>query len=90
MDKKITNLYDEYKQGKTSRRDFVRKLAMVAGSSAAAMTLLPILEENSLKASSSLQEDPDLITELIKYPGETGDMLAFMARPKAGKNFRQL
>lgn len=87
MDKKITNLYEEYKQGNSSRRDFVRKLAMVAGSSAAAMTLLPILEDNSLKASSALQEDPDLITELIKYPGETGEMLAFMARPKAGNKF---
>jgi carboxymethylenebutenolidase len=72
MDQKITTLYDDYRQGRTNRRDFIRKLAIFAGSSAAAMALLPILEENSLKASTLLQDDPDLVTESIKYPVETG------------------
>jgi carboxymethylenebutenolidase len=87
MDNKITDLYNDYKCGQTSRRAFLRKLAMVAGSTAAAMALLPVLEENSLKASASLQDDPDLVTEFIKYPGVTGDMKAFLARPKSGKKF---
>jgi carboxymethylenebutenolidase len=87
MDKKISTLYADYKQGKTNRRDFVRKLAIVVGSSAAATALLPILDENSLGASPSYQQDDDLITEFIKYPGETGEMKAFLARPKAGKKF---
>ncbi|MBE3140236.1 MAG: twin-arginine translocation signal domain-containing protein, partial [Thermoplasmata archaeon] len=63
MDKKITTLYDDYSQGRTNRRDFIRKLTMLAGSSAAALALLPILEENNLKASANLQDDPDLMTE---------------------------
>ena len=29
----------------------------------------------------------DLVTEFIKYPGETGEMRAFMADPKTGKKF---
>jgi carboxymethylenebutenolidase len=87
MDKKITSLYDDYRQGRTDRRDFIRKLAMVAGSTAAALAMLPVLEENSLKASTSLQADPDLMTEFIKYPGETGDVRGFLAWPKAGKKF---
>jgi len=87
MDQKITTLYDNYRQGRTNRRIFLRKLAMFAGSTAAAMALLPVLEENSLKASALLQDDPDLLTEFIKYPGETGDMKAFLARPKSGKKF---
>jgi carboxymethylenebutenolidase len=87
MDKKISTLYADYKQGKTNRRDFVRKLAIVVGSSAAATALLPILDENSLGASPSYQLDDDLMTEFIKYPGETGEMKAFLARPKAGKKF---
>jgi carboxymethylenebutenolidase len=87
MDNKITDLYNDYKHGQTGRRAFIRKLAMVAGSTAAAMALLPVLEENSLKASASLQDDPDLVTEFIKYPGATGDMKAFLARPKSGKKF---
>ncbi|MEI8226128.1 MAG: twin-arginine translocation signal domain-containing protein, partial [Bacteroidota bacterium] len=84
MDKKITTLYDDYSQGRTNRRDFIRKLTMLAGSTAAALALLPILEENNLKASANLQDDPDLLTEFIKYPGETGDIRGFLAWPKAG------
>ncbi len=87
MDKKITTLYDDYSQGRTNRRDFIRKLTMLAGSTAAALALLPILEENNLKASANLQDDPDLLTEFIKYPGETGDIRGFLAWPKAGKKF---
>ena len=87
MDQKITALYDDYKQGRTSRRDFVRKLVMVAGSSAAAMALIPVLEENSPASSSSYQADPELMTEFIKYPGETGDVKGFLAWPKSGKKF---
>ena len=87
MEKQITTLYDDYKQGKTNRRDFVRKLAMVAGSTAAAMALKPVLEGKSLSAFSADQTDPALVTEFIKYQGETGEMRAFLARPKAGKKF---
>jgi carboxymethylenebutenolidase len=87
MDQKISTLYDDYRQGRTNRRDFIRKLAMFAGSTAAALALLPVLEENSLKASTAFQDDPDLISEFIKYPGETGDMRAFLSRPRSGKKF---
>jgi len=87
MDKEITNLYEDYKKGGTNRRDFIRKLAMFAGSTAAAMALIPVLEDNSLKAANTFQDNSDLITEFIKYPGETGEMRGFLARPKAGKKF---
>jgi carboxymethylenebutenolidase len=87
MNQKITTLYNEYKQGHTDRRSFLKKLAMFAGSTAAALALLPVLEENNLKAAASFQTDPDLVTEFIKYPGATGDMRAFIARPKTGTKF---
>jgi carboxymethylenebutenolidase len=87
MDKKITDYYDEYKKGLTSRRDFIKKLAMFTGSTAAALTLLPILEENEAMASVKPKVNPDIIAEFIKYPGETGDMRAYLARPKKGKKF---
>ena len=86
MDQKITTLYEDYRKGLTNRRQFVRKLAVVAGSSAAAMAMLPILDEMSPGVSAE-QSDPDLISEFIKYPGETGDVKAFLARPKAGNKF---
>jgi carboxymethylenebutenolidase len=87
MEKKITTLYADYKQGQTNRRDFVKKLAIVAGSTAAAMALIPILEEDSLGASLSDQTDQNVKTEFINYTGETGEVKGFLAWPKTGKKF---
>ena len=86
MKRNITSLYHDYKEGRTSRRDFIKKLTMAAGSTAAAMALLPVLEENSLN-SSELPGEEDLITQFINYPAATGDMRGFMAHPKKGKKF---
>lgn len=87
MYKKITGLYDDYRNGRVSRRDFIRKVAVIAGSTAAATALLPVLEESELNAAPVLQDDKSIQTEFVKYPGVTGDMRCFMARPKDGKKF---
>jgi carboxymethylenebutenolidase len=87
MDQKITILYDDYKQGRTNRRQFLRKLAFVTGSSAAAMALLPVLDMNVTAFKSSDQADPDLISEFIKFTGETGEVKGFLSRPKSGNKF---
>ncbi len=86
MDKKITTLFDDYRQGRINRRTFIGKLVAVAGSSAAAMALLPVLEAKNMGDTSG-QTDQDLVTEFIKYPGETGEMRAFLAHPKTGSKF---
>jgi carboxymethylenebutenolidase len=85
MDKKIVNLYADYRQGRLNRRDFVRKLAIVAGSSAAASVLIPGMGKNNHLFSE--QDDPDLNTESITYPGESGEIKGFLAWPKTGKKF---
>ena len=87
MKDNISKLYDDYRLGKTIRRDFIRKLTLFTGSAAAAMSMLPVLEDNNLNGSSSMKDDSDLITEFVKYPAETGEMKAFLARPKKGKKF---
>ena len=87
MYKKITGLYDDFRNGRVSRRDFIRKVAVIAGSTAAATALLPVLEEGELNAAPDLQDDKSIHTEFVKYPGVTGDMKCFMARPKDGKKF---
>ncbi len=86
MERNINRLYDDYKKGLTSRRDFIKKLTMVTGSSAAAMALLPLLDENSIK-SSAASADKDLVTEMISFPASTGEMKGFMAYPVKGKKF---
>lgn len=87
MDNEIKNLYTDFKDGRVNRRMFLRKLAIITGSSAAALALFPVLEDNELKAAAKPKKEPALITEFIKYPAETGEMRAFLARPKKGKKF---
>jgi carboxymethylenebutenolidase len=66
---------------------FIRRLAIITGSSAAALALFPVLEEDEIIAAGKPKKEPALITEFIKYPAETGEMRAFLARPKKGKKF---
>jgi carboxymethylenebutenolidase len=87
MEKKVAQLYDDYKNRRSSRREFIGKLAMIAGSTAAAMAMIPVLEENEILAAGKPKKEPELVTEFIKYPAETGEMRAFLARPKKGKKF---
>ena len=86
MDQRIINLYDEYTHKPLSRQEFLRKLTLLAGGTAAAMALLPMLEVNYAHAAVTSQDD--LFTETISYPGlGGGDMKADVARPKEEKKF---
>jgi carboxymethylenebutenolidase len=87
MDNRITTMYNEYRQGRTNRRNFIRKLSMLTGSTAAAFALLPVLEKNNSEAASGQQISEGLITEFIKYPGATGEIRGFLAHPEQGKKF---
>lgn len=81
MDQKIINLYDEYTHKPLTRDVFIKKLVMLTGSLAAAMTILPSLEGNYAVGQTRDMED-DLFTERISYPTEGGEMKAYVARPK--------
>lgn len=87
MEKKISELYEDYREGRTSRRQFLKKLALVAGSTAAAVALMPVLEDNHIKAAGKYVQEDGLITKFVKYPGVTGEMQAFFARPEKGDKF---
>lgn len=82
MDKKVFDLYEEYSHGSLDRREFLKRLALVAGGTAAANALLPLLERNSARAQVVAKDDARLITEYMKYPGETGEIRASFVRPK--------
>ena len=85
MDKKIIDLYDDYTNGLLDRREFIKKLAVLAGGTAAAIAFLPLIENKYAQAQVVPKDDPRLYVENIKYPGETGDVLAHFARPKGDK-----
>jgi carboxymethylenebutenolidase len=83
MDQKIINLYDEYTHTSLNRKDFINKLAVLAGSTAMAMSILPLLENNYAQAASPL--NADLVEEQVTFPGVDGTVKAFSARPKGTK-----
>lgn len=82
MDKKIIDLHDDYIHGLLDRRRFLKRLTVLAGSTAAAFVLLPLLENNDAIAEIVPKDDARLHTRYIKYPGETGEVRAYLARPK--------
>jgi carboxymethylenebutenolidase len=82
MDSKIRDLYDDYRNGLFDRREFLKQLAVLAGSTASACMLLPLLESNYAQAQVVSEDDSRLHVEDIRYPGESGDMRARFARPK--------
>lgn len=83
MDQKIITLYDEYTHSKLNRKDFMKKLALLAGSTALATTILPMLE-NNYAAAADFNSD-EIEVENITYPGVDGDVKAVLAKPKGKK-----
>lgn len=82
MDKEFVDLYDAYNCGSLDRREFLRKLTVLAGSTATANTMLSLLENNDAKAEVVSMNDARLFMDYIQYPGATGDIRAYLARPK--------
>lgn len=80
MDQQIINLYDEYTHKPLPRSEFMKRLAILTGSTAAAVAILPFLEGNYAKAAVTPSDE--LFTEYITYPAITGEMKAYVARPK--------
>ena len=85
MDQRIINLYDEYTHKPLTRTEFFKRLTLLSGSTAAAMALLPLLENNYVHAAQTNEED--LFIERVKYPGAAGDMDTYVARPKEDKKY---
>jgi carboxymethylenebutenolidase len=82
MDREIIGASDQFTYGLLGRRAFLRKSSLLVGGTAAASALLPFLERSSAKAEVVPENDPRLNVSEIKYPGATGDVRAYWARPK--------
>jgi carboxymethylenebutenolidase len=86
MDQRIINLYDEYTHKPLGRKEFLHRLALLTGSSAAAMAVLPLLEVNY--SNAAITSNQDLFTERVTYPGSKSSMEAYVARPKEEKKYQ--
>ncbi len=82
MNQEIINLFDEYTHKPLTRSDFMTRLAKLAGGTAAAIAILPLLEVNYANAMTIAEDDDDIITEDITYEGDGSTMKAYLAKPK--------
>ena len=83
MDQRIINLYDEFTHGSMSRRTLLDRMAKLAGSTAAAVALLPLLQSDYTKAATIAENDPRLAIDKVSYDSPKGKINALLARPKA-------
>lgn len=74
-------LYDRYTHAPMRRQAFLRQLALLAGSAAAARNILPLLESRWSAAETVREED--LFIETVAFAGQTPQVEAYVARPKA-------
>lgn len=85
LDQRFIDLYDEYTHKPLTRKAFMVRLVQMAGSTAAAMSILPLLETGCAPAAKTPSDE--LLTERVNYPGATGEMQAYVARPKDLKKY---
>jgi carboxymethylenebutenolidase len=83
MDQQIINLYDRFTHGGMSRREFLDRLAELAGSTAAGLALLPLLQNDYARAAIVAADDARLATERMSYESPRGKIDGYLARPKA-------
>ena len=81
MRQDIIDLYDDYTHARLERRAFMDRLAALAGGTAAAAAMLPLLCCDYAKAAIVAADDARLTTERITYPGKSGEVKAYLARP---------
>ena len=67
MDQRIVDLYDSFTHGSIDRRTFLDRLAGVAGSSAAALALLPMLQNDYARAAIVAPDDARLAIDKVSY-----------------------
>ncbi len=87
MDQRIINLFDEYTHKPLTREEFLSKLTKLAGSTAAAVAMLPLLEVNYAHATTIAQQDDRIVTERITYAGDEMTMKGYVAKPKGEKKY---
>jgi carboxymethylenebutenolidase len=85
VDRRIIDLYNEYVHSALPRREFMTRLASIAGGSAAAMAVLPFIEPNYAQARQVEPDDKRLKSEKIEFDGPQGKVKAYVAMPRKPK-----
>jgi carboxymethylenebutenolidase len=83
VDKRIIDLYDDFTHGGMNRRAFLDRLAALAGSTAAAAALLPVLQNNYAQAQTIPENDSRIVAAMVDIPGAPG-LKGYLVKPKSG------
>ena len=82
LDQRIINLYDRFTHGGINRREFLDRLAELAGSTAAAVALLPLLQNDYARAQIVPANDARLVSERVAYDSPKGKINGYLVRAK--------
>jgi carboxymethylenebutenolidase len=78
----MIDAYDAYTHVTLDRRGLIGRLTALAGSSAAAYAVLPLLEASPAKAAIIGESDPRIATSEVEWQGAKGDkMRGYLALP---------
>jgi len=82
MEQKYIDLFDRYTHGLMPRREFLERLAGVAGSVAAASALLTKLQNNYAQAAVVAENDPRLMMQTVQFDTGKGKASGYLVNQK--------
>jgi len=83
MDQRVIDLYDNFTHGGMNRRAFLDRLAEIAGSTAAALALLPLLRNDYARAAIVAPDDARLAIDTVAYDAHGARISGYLARLKS-------
>jgi carboxymethylenebutenolidase len=86
MSEPFKTLIREYRDGKISRRDFLRRAAAIAGSFVAAKAMLTQITPAAHSAEVPVN-DPSMRPADVEFPGKAGNLFGYRARPSASGKY---
>lgn len=81
MDRRIVDLYNEYIHGDMPRREFFRRVTLIAGSAAAAANLVTLVEPDWARGQQVAPDDPRLEQQSVSYEGHAGAVRGTLVTP---------
>jgi carboxymethylenebutenolidase len=90
MAKRFKELIGEYRDGKITRREFMREALAIAGSLVSADRLLEHVASTNAYAGEVDPGDPAISTNEIDFPGKAGTVFGYLARPSGAGKFPAL
>ncbi|HXQ54096.1 MAG TPA: dienelactone hydrolase family protein [Stellaceae bacterium] len=81
IDHRVVALYDDFTHRHLDRRLFMERLTALVGATAA-VSMMALLRSNYALAETVKADDPRLAISRVTYPGSSGEVKAYLARPK--------